>query len=46
MLGIHDLVELSDDVRHISKIFWQLTVRGWNPNEWKFINIQYQSFNQ
>jgi len=22
-------------------IFWQLTTRGWNPNECKFINIQY-----
>jgi len=42
ILGLHDFAELSEDQRHImSKIFWQFTIRGWNPDEWKFINIQY-----
>ena len=42
ILGLHDFEELlSEDQRHMSKIFWQLAIRGWNPNECKFINIQY-----
>ena len=38
ILGLHDFAELSKDQRHMSKIFWQLIIHGWNPNEWKFIN--------
>jgi len=37
MLGLHDFAELSEDQRNVSKIFWQLTICGWNPNWCKFI---------
>jgi len=33
ILGLHDLAELSEDQRNMSEMFWQLTIRGWNPNE-------------
>ena len=26
ILGLHDFAELSEDQRHMSKIFWQLTI--------------------
>jgi len=32
------LCEISEDQRHMSKIFRQLTIHSWNPNECKFIN--------
>jgi len=41
VLGLGDFAELSKDQKHMSKIFRQLTIHGWNPNDWKFINIQY-----
>ena len=31
ILGLHDIVELSEEI--FCKIFWQFTIRGWNPNE-------------
>jgi len=46
ILGIHDFAELSEDQRRMSNISWQLTIRGWNQNECKFINIQYLGIDQ
>ena len=40
------LCELSEDQRHMFKIFGQPTSRGWNPNECKFINMQYLGIDQ
>ena len=39
IIGLHDFAELSEDQKHMSNIFWHLTISGWNPNKWKFINI-------
>jgi len=44
--GLRDFVELSENQRRISKVFWQLTIRGWNPNECTFIIMQYPGIDQ